>query len=360
MSEIMPELELSNFDGNIGYKPKSIFGNASNHLAPLRWNDKRLNINVNQKKTELILPPKKINVIIIPEDHSPRFRSLLNIMIDMVTSQISKEKVVTITEGSEVEELIKEKMPFATHITEISEGDNLYGQLHCAKFVLIILNIIRIMDIYAISIADGKTPPSSNLTEYTDRFYTYLIQYYDLIKYVPVKGNDVHTAFNSAWMSLFLKRGDKNGITQYIQYTNMALKLLIPFLQKCENKQLYQQMLSDLKVDDIKQIKNRSIVLTKKWREIIRDILDVLLVEKIKQYALNKDINTIIINCGVNHYYNLIKLVENDPTFILPPLNRNIKEIADKIGDGHYTGGRYRKKRAKKTRRNRRRSSRKN
>jgi len=359
MSEILPELELSNYDGNIGYKPKSIFGNASNHLAPLRWNNTRLNRNVNQNKTEVIIP-NKIDVIIIPEDHSLAYRPLLNNIIDIVVSEISKEKIVTITEGNTVEEFIKEKMPFARHITEISEGDDLYGKLHCAKLAMIILSIIKMMDYYAIAIANNEVPPPSNLTEYTPRFYEFLFRYYGLQKYVPIKGNEVHIAFNSAWMSLFLKRGVNNGFAEYIEYSNKALIALLPFLQKCENKKLYEEMLSVLKVNSIKQIKRRSGTISKTWRATIRDILDILLIEKIKQYVFNKDINTIIINCGLNHYNNLIKLVENEPRFTLHPLNGAIKQIADIFGERQILDGGYRKKRAKKTRRNRRRSSRKN
>jgi len=358
MSEILPELELSKLEGNIGYKPKSIFGNASNHLAPLRWNNTRLNRNVNKNKTEVFIS-QKINVIIIPEDHSPEYRPLLYNMIDIVVSEILKEKVVTITEGNKVEEFMKVKMPFATHITEISEGDDLYGQLHCAKLAMIILSIIKIMDYYAISIADGKTPPPSNLTEYTPMFYQFLLTYYGLEKYVPFEDNNVHNFFNSAWMSLFLKRGKNSGLTEYIEYSNEALIALLPFLQKCENKILYEEMLSVLKVNSIKQIKRRSGTISKTWRATIRDILDILLIEKIKQYVFNKDINTIIINCGLNHYNNLIKLVKNEPRFTLHPLNGAIKQIADIYG-GQILDGGYRKKKGKKTRRNRRSSSRKN
>ena len=243
-------------------------------------------------------------------------------MLKLTIDAIPHDRVLTISEGRRVEPLFLERMPFATHITEESADDKTDGVLQCAKFALIILNVIRDMDIYALSIINKSRPPKNHLADFDAAFYQNVLYLYDLEKHIP-RTNDFHGFMNTGWLDLFHKRGENDGIDRYTMRIQQALETALEFFSKCEDGESYVDMLRELD----KPVRERHSVLCR-FRSIFRDILNRLTIEKLHAYTVHHDVRTILINCGLAHYKDLIKRISESGEFSLHPIQKILEEIA--------------------------------
>jgi hypothetical protein len=310
----------------------------------------------------------KVQVIILPESHTEEGQTILHTFIPVVKEILPKDikAILNFTEGKGTPGAVPEfyKALYAPdesfiHMYEWKETSPDFALMECIKYVLTIVtmlnailetaysfkDVIAVKDITAFPGMSGRPPPPN----YMELVY---IQMYEGQKFLPIT-DALFVELDRAFKDLYEGRTDAG---LYNTHINTALARLIAVL---EEKKAICQRIEPLQAAIHAIITGGDTNGRKKPMEsiriLIREMFDERIIRKIEKYiSTNPKITHVIMNIGLSHYHNTVRLIQASATLTLEGhLNAAIVEIYSKMGMGNMVkaGGSRKKKCRNKTKR---------
>ena len=318
----------------------------------------------------------KVQVIILPESHTEEGQALLHEFIPVIKEIVPKDikSILNFTEGKGIPGAIPEfyKTLYAPHANfihmyEWNEKSPDYTYMECIKYVLTIITMLNgiletaysfkdkipVKEITALPGMSGRPPPPN----YMELVY---VQMYEGQKFVPLS-DPLFVELDRAFKDLYEGRTEA---ALYNTHINTALARLITVL---EEKKAVCQRIEPLQAAIHAIITGGDTNGRKKPMEsiriLIREMFDERIIHKIERYiSTNPKITHVIMNIGLSHYHNTVRLIQTSATLTLEgQLNPVIVDIYSKMGMGNMVkagGARKKKCRNKTTRRKSRRKCR--
>jgi uncharacterized membrane protein YgcG len=281
--------------------------------------------------------PREVQVIIIPEEHSVKgqlknFEMIPNLQTHILKFlKIKDTEILCYSEGDEVNTFFNflyslpdesgntrvrhPKLYNLQHVKEYFPDDLSYN---CFKHGLKLINLIlNTLDLYKeIRILTPHTILTGLSNKPMDKDYIMhlLFKEYSYTQYIPDEKHKFYEYVNLAYMNII----NNQSIDEYESYIIQLLNECRPFLNKCSDYFDYNSMIDEYISSGT--IKNRK-KLYYKYSSLLRSQLDKRIINQLT-IILRKHpkIKLLIMNCGANHFYNLIELIKSSSLLKMEPM----------------------------------------
>jgi len=266
----------------------------------------------------------KVQVVIVPEYHTEEGKSILKLFIPIIKKIVPKDlkTILNFSEGKGIPDAVPEfyKELYApsegfVHMYEWKEKSPDFAYMECIKYALTIVTMVNgmletayslkeetpVKDITVFPGLSGNKPPPN----YMELVY---VQMYEGQKFVPLS-DQLFKELDNAFKDLYEGR---TSAELYNTHINTALARLIAVLEDKKDvshhvAHLQEAIRAVIAGGDSKGRKEPMNLL----RTLIRELFDERIIHKIEKYvSTNPKITHVIMNIGLSHYHNTVRLIQ--------------------------------------------------
>ena len=267
---------------------------------------------------------EKTQVLIIPESHCEIGQKTIELYIPFIldifrSKNIKDINVLNYTEGDNISNIYRylytedEVLQFVNEKTIDSNSTDLYNSI---KHGLTIVNLIKnTFDYYkCIRMKNPTEIPIGLWNLPMDSKYINILAYtiYQLPLYVPNKKHKYYAYINAIYQNII----NNESIEKYEEYISGMLNESKQFFTDYQKFFDFHKMIDCL--NGLTTISRNSIL--NEYSAKLRNILDIRVINTIPEIIkIKPSINTVLIVCGISHFYNLRKLIESSNTLMMEP-----------------------------------------